>query len=139
MAFIQDTASELLPAYQHNNIAIFCSTDDNYAAYCGVMLSSIIAHASPQNNYDIIVLEQTLSRDNRLRLSQLTYGHPNISIRFYNVSHLMKGREGLHLCAHFTIETYFRLMCTTVFSQYEKLVYLDIDTIVMHDIADLFS
>ncbi len=127
----------LCPAFSQNNIAMFCSTDDNYAAYCGVLLKSVIENGSPENNYDIVVLEEKLSAANKSKLISLAENHPNVSIRFYNVAHLM-GNKSFHLCAHFTIATYYRMFVASVFQNYSKIIYLDIDTIVLEDIAELY-
>lgn len=137
--FIKNTNNDLflLPAFNNNNIAVFCSTDDNYVPYCGVLIQSIIHNANPANNYDIIILKEKLSVNNVNKLLDLQNGHDNISIRIYDVSSLINNKK-FHLCAHFTIATYYRMYATTIFSNYDKIIYLDIDTIVQEDIAHLY-
>ena len=136
-SFIENKTKELCPAFNNNNIAVFCSTDDNYVPYCGVLIQSIIHNANPANNYDIIILKEKLSVNNENKLLDLQNGHDNISIRIYDVSSLINNKK-FHLCAHFTIATYYRMYATTIFSNYDKIIYLDIDTIVQEDIANLY-
>ena len=140
LAFIENTEiiQPLFPAFKQNNIAVFCSTDNNYAPYCGVLIQSIISNGSSEHNYDIVILEEKLSNDKKERLKQLQQGHPNVSIRFYNVSHLMNNKS-FHLCAHFTIATYYRMFAPSIFQNYSKIIYLDIDTIVLTDVAALYK
>ncbi|MDO5386755.1 MAG: DUF4422 domain-containing protein [Pseudomonadota bacterium] len=140
IVYIENTKiiQPLFPAFKQNNIAVFCSTDNNYAPYCGVLIQSIITNGSPENNYDIIILEEKLSDDKKERIKKLQQNHPNVSIRFYNVSHLMNNKS-FHLCAHFTIATYYRMFAPSIFQNYSKILYLDIDMIVLADIAALYK
>lgn len=133
-----DIAQPLKPAFESNNIACFLSCDNNYAMYAGVLIESIIQHAAPKNNYDLIILEETLSPENKQKLVALKNGLENISIRFYNISSYMRGHN-FHVSAHFTIATYYRLFAPSIFSNYEKIIYLDVDTILLDDIAQLYN
>ena len=51
-------------------IPIFFSTDDNYIPYLDVALHSLIANASNDYNYRIIVLNTGLSPDNIAKVKQ---------------------------------------------------------------------
>ena len=44
-------------------------------------------------------------------------------------------RESLHL----SIETYYRLFIPLILPQYEKVLYLDSDMIILADVADLYN
>ena len=131
----RDTA--LFPAFKKKNIPVFFSTDDNYSPYSAVLIQSIMNHANTKNNYDIVILKERLSADNEKKLLDLQNGHDNISIRIYDVSSFMNNKK-FHLCAHFTIATYYRMFAPSIFANYKKIIYLDIDTIVLDDIANLY-
>ena len=51
----------LKPAFNRNNIPVALSSDNNYASYLAVTIKSIIANASAKYNYDIVILEKSIS------------------------------------------------------------------------------
>ena len=56
---------EIIPFSNNNNIPIVVRISDYYAPYFGVLLQSIIDNADSKNNYDIIVLEHTVTKENK--------------------------------------------------------------------------
>ena len=140
IVFIKNTDifQDIAPAFEKNNVAVFCSADDNFAAYCCVTLKSIIENGSAENNYDLIVLEEKLSKPNKDKILSLQSGRNNVSIRFYNVSHLLNGKS-FHLSPRLSMTTYYRFFAASIFKDYDKIIYLDADTIVLTDIAQLYK
>ena len=126
------------PAFSERNVPVFCSTDDNFAPYCGVMLQSIIEHASPAWNYDLIVLQCGLSDENHHRLSSLADGADNITIRLYDVSEFILGKSFRHNDIY-SLAIYYRLFAPSIFAEYDKIIYLDVDVVALSDIAELYS
>ncbi|QLL70908.1 glycosyltransferase [Lactobacillus sp. 3B(2020)] len=59
-------------------VPIFYATDDNYAHYLIVSLTSLINHANPNDHYHVHILYQKLSPNNQQLLRQLT--RPNLTI-----------------------------------------------------------
>lgn len=133
-----DKNKVLEPAFTKNNIAVFCSTDDNYLGYCSVLIQSIVENANSQFNYDIIILKEKLNDISEKKLLNIQQKHSNISIRTHDVSDLIEKTQ-YHLCAHFTKATYYRLYAPSIFKNYKKIVYLDIDTLVLTDISKLYE
>lgn len=129
--------SELLPVYGERNVAVVCSTSDEYALYAGVMIASLIRHASAEWGYDIIVLEERLSEERKRLLKELELlaGTGNVSIRMCHVEGMA---EELLVKSGFAKETYFRLLLPTLFADYDKLLYLDVDMVVQSDVAQLY-
>ena len=128
---------DLSPAFSERNVAVFSASDEAFALYCGVMLHSVISHASPEWNYDLIVLEDGVSQDNQQRIIRLGEGKPNVSIRFFNMSSLLRGRH-FPLAEGYTVATWFRIFAPFIFQRYEKIVYLDADVVVLDDVAKLY-
>lgn len=130
----------LKPAFSKNNIAVALAADNNYAPYLGVTISSIIKHSSPENNYDLIILESRISEYYKTLLKSLADGHANVSIRFADIANLAGLKEHLfQVCLHFTIETYYRFFIINLCENYDKVIYLDCDTVVRDDIAKLYK
>lgn len=56
---------KLKPAFSENAAPIVISFDDNYAISGGALINSIVRHAEPTKNYDIVVLENRVSALNK--------------------------------------------------------------------------
>ena len=122
-------------------IPIAFSVDDNYVPYLSVTIKSILENSSERNHYELIILEENLSESNRKLLSSLTAERDNFSIRFLNVSSLMKtyGKNKLYTCFHFSLATYYRLFLAEILADYDKIIYLDSDLIIQKDLSELFN
>lgn len=126
------------PAFE-DGVAIVLSSDDFYVPYLATLIQSIKDTRSPTRRYDVIVMTENITRehqevlkrrlqDDRLRLSFLDVHRP---MRAY--------QDTLSLNGHFRIETYFRLLLGDLLPSYDKILYLDSDMVVLHDLADLFD
>ena len=102
------------------------------------MIRSVIANASPARQYDIIVLFNDISEKNQNIIGQAAQGLENISIRFIRVSQYFDS-EKLFVDQHLSIETYYRLIIPEIMPDYHKILYLDCDMVVDHDVAELFD
>ena len=122
----------------HNEIPIFFSTDDNYIPYLDVAVSSLIANASKDYNYRIIVLNTGLNSKNvdKVKLNE----QDGFSIDFIDISkHLENIKSHFKNVYHFSIVTYYRLFIASLFPQYEKILYLDCDLVVLGDVSELYN
>lgn len=126
---------------KQNNITeipVFFATDDNYAPYLGVALSSISKNLSPLCRAKIHVLTTSLSRLNRRRLRRCV--GKNCSVSFTDVTpELEKLGTRLHLRDYYTAATYYRFFIADLFPEYDKALYLDCDIAVNGDISELYS
>lgn len=118
-------------------IPIFFSTDDNYIPYLDVAVSSLIANASRDYSYRIIVLNTGLRSDNIAKVKQNE--RPGFTIDFIDISkRIEKIRSHFKNIYHFSIVTYYRLFIASLFPQYDKILYLDCDIVVLGDVAELY-
>ena len=78
-----------------------------------------------------------MSDDHKLvLLKQLT---PNASLEFINLSkEIASIKDKFHLRDYYSIDTYFRFFIADLFPEYDKVIYLDSDIIVLGDISDLY-
>jgi lipopolysaccharide biosynthesis glycosyltransferase len=129
---------EFDPVFDKNAVAIMMATNNKYAAYCGVMLQSIIEHANPSRNYDIVIAVSDVSENNKRLLELMST--TNVSVRAINCNKLLQRHaEKLFTREHFTVDMYQRLFIPELFAQYDKVLYLDSDMVALRDIADLFD
>ncbi|MCI8479102.1 MAG: glycosyltransferase family 8 protein [Oscillospiraceae bacterium] len=127
----------LQPAFKNNNIAIVFSCSNEYVPYLFVTIQSILDHACKKNNYDIIILEEDITKENYILLKE-SYSRFNVSIRFINISKTLSDYE-FYTWGWYRPIMYGRFLIMDLMKQYEKVLYLDCDLIVLHDIADLYN
>lgn len=132
---------ELKPAYNSNGIPIVFNCDDNYVKYLSVCIQSIICNSSDKNNYDIVILNENISDDNKEILKTMVKNLNNFSIRFYDMKNLINDYDvdSWFTTNHINNTAYYRLFIPKIFSDFEKLIYLDSDLILQTDIYNLFK
>lgn len=130
--------SYITPAFDKNTIPVVACSDDNYAMSLGALLNSIIRNSSENNNYDIVILDTKISKRNKERLINLVAGRENFSIRFFDIG-VFDELKDVHIRAPFTIATYSRLFIPKLFLHHEKVLFIDADTVVESDIAELMN
>lgn len=132
-------AEEWFPAFERNNIPIVLASSNYYAPYAGVVIRSLIDHASDENNYDIIIIERDISNPNKRILLQMAARRKNISLRFYNPSGFLARVDVSSLGTEkFPLELYYRVLAPYMLGCYERLLTVDADMLVKRDIARLF-
>lgn len=137
----EDTSikSPVLPAFPERNIAICSACDNNYVLPIAVMIKSLQEHASPDFNYDLIILDNGLSEKNISKLKSLsTPPAANFSLRFYKMHPHMYDKK-LTKRGHRSATAYCKLFVPGILKNYDKALYLDADTLVLADVAALFS
>ena len=127
---------KLNPAFSEKNVPVVICFDDNYSLSGGALINSIIQNGCPDDNYDIVVLENGVSVRNKSRFFSLLKGKTNFSIRFFDVNAFSE-MKSVYTRAHFSAATYARLFIPSLFSNFEKILFIDADTIVESDVAEL--
>lgn len=119
-------------------IPIFFSTDDNYVPFLDVAIASLTANASKEYSYRIIVLNTGLLPENIEKVKRNE--QEGLSVNFVDISESIKGISSLFKnIYHFSVATYYRLFIASLFPQYDKIIYLDCDLVVLGDISELYN
>ena len=119
-------------------IPVVFATDKNFLPYMYVAISSLIENSSPKNNYDIVILYSDIDEYSQNKIKKLCT--QNISIRFFNMSNIIKQHEGLwYTHWSYTEAMYYRFIIPQIFEEYEKVLYLDGDIIINCDITELYD
>lgn len=134
-----DTApkARLNPVFE-DGVPIVLSANDRFAPYLDVMIQSIAANSSPTRRYDIIVLFNDISEKNRNLIAWGVRNYSNVSIRFIRVCEYFDAGK-LFVNQHLSVETYYRLIIPEIMPDYHKILYLDCDMVVDHDVAELYD
>ena len=119
-------------------IPIFFALDDGYIPYMTVCLNSLIKNSSKKNCYVIKVLHTNIAEENQEAI--MKYNKDNIKIEFVDLNYYVNQvKEKLYTRDYYTNTTYFRLFIPNLYPQYEKAIYIDADTVLLDDIANLYS
>lgn len=119
-------------------VPIVFAVNAKYACYNAVTIQSIIEHCSENDFYRIYILQDGLGDAFVRRLEGI--GSKNVVVRCVDVGDLINQKQvDLHIRAHFSKETYFRMVIPEIMPFYEKVIYLDCDLVVKDDVAALLS
>lgn len=122
-------------------IPIFYGINDQYAPLLGVSIQSLIDHTEPTNDYNITIMYQTLSKENQKRLVSLATDNVTISFTALDekFDQLFDNDNNLLFQDYRTLTIYYRLFIPVMFPNESKVIYLDADTMLRRDIADMYQ
>lgn len=122
-----------------NKIPIIFAIDDNVVVQCGVTITSLLLNAKEDTFYDFYVLyeSQKLPEDCRNRLKEAFAYSKQCSINFVEV---VEDYSDVNVIGEtLTVATYYRLSIPSLFPQFEKVIYADIDMIFQQDLSELYQ
>ena len=130
----------LPPAFQgkKRTIPIVFAAGNNYMAIFATCLQSLIKHLNKKYNYDVVLIQTDVSKENKKILSGMCEPYDNLSLRFFDATRLLSGYQ-LKANAHITEETYYRFLIQEALPDYDKVLYLDSDLVINGDIAELYE
>ena len=138
--YIKDTdiVKELYPKNK-DSICICFASNDYYSVFLGVTLKSLIENSNKNNYYEIYIFETEILERNKEKLLSMTTD--NINIKFINVKKYIRNFNKIKFFVHrhFSIESYYRFFIPRIFKNFNKILYLDIDIIILDDIANLYN
>jgi Lipopolysaccharide biosynthesis proteins, LPS:glycosyltransferases len=124
-------------------IPIFYSCDENFLKYCLVSMSSLLKNASPDSSYCVYILHTDISEAAQQTFHEQLAGMGlpvKYEFSFEDVS------DNLNLIEHefplrdyYSKTTYYRLLIADMHPEYDKVIYLDADTIVPGDISAFYN
>ena len=120
-------------------IPIIFAIDDNVVMQCGVTITSLLFNAKEGTFYDFYVLyeDQKLPVERRDLLKRSFSEWENCSINFVEVK---EDYSEVNITGVFiTRATYYRLAIPTLFPQFDKVIYADIDMIFQQDLSELYQ
>lgn len=120
------------------DIPIFFAIDDGYIPFIAVALQSLIENASKDYNYLIKILHTNVQKEHMEQIK--IFESENVSIEFVDLSYYIeKVQDKLYTRDYYTNTTYFRLFLPELYPQFDKVLYLDSDVILVGDISKLYN
>ncbi len=119
------------------NIPIFYACDEGFIKYAAVSLHSMMVNASPDYHYSVYVLHTGISAETQQKMLRLSNDHfdvifSDVSERLHAITDVLPVRD------YYSNTTYFRMFIAEMFPEYDKVIYIDGDTIVQGDISELY-
>lgn len=128
-----------MPAFRsEKNVVLAMSCSNEYVPYLSVTLQSVIEHSQKEICYDIVVLGDDITEQNKRIISRMIHSRKNFLIRFVDVSRYLS-QYPLYTFSHYHPIIYARLLLPEIMRNYSKVLYLDADLVVVKDIFELYS
>ena len=138
VAFFEDATDPYLKPVYENNTGICFASDAKYAKHLGLALLSLIENTKKDKTYDIVIFDNGFTFHQKELLRYLGANHENISIRFIKTKKFIDSYK-LYSKQHINSTSYARLLIPELLRNFDKVIYLDCDLVVNHDIGELYE
>lgn len=119
------------------NIAIFLSSDNNYAPFVATTIASICDNT--KSFCDFYILDGGITEENKAKICALKSQFDNFSIAFVAVDIRKYFKyDYQNTATHVSISTYNRFLIPDLFKSIQKAIYLDVDIIALGNIDNLY-
>ena len=119
-------------------IPVFYAADENYVPYLAVALAALKESKSNAYEYRIHVLYSGELNGAAKKVKDME--ERNFHIYFEDVeAKIDRIRDCMHCRDYYTSAIFYRLMIPEMFPEYEKVLYMDCDTVALSDVAELYS
>ncbi|MCR8660518.1 glycosyltransferase family 8 protein [Paenibacillus endoradicis] len=116
---------------------VIFSSDDNYIQHLIATLVSMLENTNYAQHIIVNVIDGGISEENKQYLNVLVNKY-NSSIKFLDIDTSML--ENVVVNGHISEATYYRILIPTLFeNSISKVIYLDCDLIVRHDIYEFYN
>lgn len=136
--FVQDTTPKVWDpesvSSSNSLISVVIASDDHYVPHLGALIVSIFDNLHQHAQVDLLILDGGISVRNRELLTRLV--PLGSSVSFIPMSDEFRSYF-THM--HFSRATFYRLILDGILKSRTKVIYIDCDTIVLGDIAELWD
>lgn len=123
--------------YKPISIPVAFAIDNKFTYPLIVLLTSILYNSSPNTFYFFyIMVTNDFYKGNEIKIYNLINKYPNCKITFYNMTDKYSNWT---INNYYSISVYYRLSLSDLIRDFEKLIYLDCDTIVHEDLSELYN
>lgn len=120
-------------------IPIFLASDDNYLPYLAVTVKSIDDLSSDEYIYDVRILGEGLNAHSLALINSMPLRNTTVSV--VNVTEhigVMRGGLKLRLRDYYSESIFYRLFIADMFPEFQRVIYIDCDVVLVSDIAELY-
>lgn len=118
-------------------INICFASDNNYAAYMGVAIYSILKNAFKEDVVRFYILDSGIKEETKRKIASLN------SLKSFEINYFPMKEEKFK-CLHInqgyiTLATFYRFILADVLPEVSKIIYLDCDLMVLNSLSSLFN
>ena len=134
------TTIPTIPKPKNNNsINIVFTTDKEYSSYLKVALKSLILNKDKDSIYNIYILSIDLNKKTQEELKTFKQNDVEINTVPLKLS-MLKGKiRHRTFCHHVSNADYFKFFIPEMFQNFDKILYLDSDILVLGDLSSLYN
>jgi lipopolysaccharide biosynthesis glycosyltransferase len=135
------STQNILPSFANNVIPIVFNCNNNYAPYLAVTMQSIVENGCDKNNYDFFILNDDFTEEGKNKITLQIKGITNSNVRFIDMRVYTQHLDTniFFIPKHANIAMYYRLFIPSIFANFDKVLYLDSDLVLMNDAAELYN
>lgn len=125
--------------HEKNSIPVVTASDENYAPYLSVMLSSLLDHVSEEVSLNIYVIDDEISEASKDKLKETVQSKSDkATIQYLTVDGQVY--EDFLVSDHITTTAYYRISLPKILKKYDykKVLYIDADTLILEDVTELY-
>ncbi|MDR0297278.1 MAG: DUF4422 domain-containing protein [Streptococcaceae bacterium] len=139
--FILSDASleEPRPFFHEEQITVASNFSDSYAPIYSVFLQTALHNISDEKNYEFIIFSSNLSDNNRKKILAIASNRNNVNLTFINPGPFLDIDEMESTDSIYTKEVYFRPLIPHILKNFQKIIIIDVDLLVMKDLAELYE
>lgn len=119
-----------------NKIPIVFAFDNNIIQAACVCISSLMMNAKDDTFYDIFILHSKNVELKKSELNKISDYYNNCKIQYRVVGDEFDNAFEIR---HVTKATYYRLLIPNIITEYDKVVYSDVDIIFRMDLAEVYN
>lgn len=119
-----------------NVIPIAFAFDNNLILPACICMSSLLMNAQEDTFYDIFILHSANIELNKTELDRIVGYYKNCRIQYLLVDNTF---ENAFEIRGITAATYYRLLIPELITQYDKIIYSDVDIIFRMDLSSLYK
>lgn len=116
-------------------VPIVLAANQKYVPILYTCAQSICENTSEKYKYHIYIFHTDITAESQKKFQKLS--KDNIDFSFIDVGSKVDGYK-LQAKEHITTETFYRFLILDILKGYKKVVYLDCDMIICHDVAELY-
>lgn len=123
--------------FAEDAVTIVTASSVSFLPYVAVLIKSIICNRTNIIPYDIIVVVSDRHKQLEDCILEENKQYTALSIRFIDAKDVLPNLDCFSY-GHFSKETYYKLFVPFLCGEYERILFLDSDTIVQRDVSELF-
>lgn len=121
-----------------HEVNVAFSSDVNYLPHTAAMVRSLVDHVDPARQYNLFYLHEDIPGRDLELLGTILFGVPNVTLHLVNVgSPFAASYRSAHHAP--TNATFNRFLLFRLLPDVDRLLYIDVDMILLGDVAEIFD